>query len=140
MTYKVGDTVWYLDRSVVPTPRIKSGKVLSVLVDEELYEVDYLVWDYAREEYLFPTKETLLAAIDPPLHNFTVGQTVWYVEKAGDPDTLCVEKATVMNVTNDTVKIRVWHSCAPDFTVNLDFTFASPQDAVTKALELKSWL
>lgn len=140
MKYKTGDTVWYIDRSVVPIPRVKSSKVSNVLTDEELYEVDCSIWDYLREEYLFPTKEALLAAIDPTLHNFTVGQTVWYIEEADDPNTLRVEKAVVISTTNDTVEVNISHPCVPNFIIeDLDIIFASPRDAVNKALELKQW-
>lgn len=139
MTYKNGDTVWYIDY----TPRIKQGIIKSRFgsIDKPYYSIENTIHGfYVDHDKLFLTKEALLTAIDPPLHNFAVGQTVWYIEEADDPDTLRVEKATVISITNNTIEISIPHPCVPDFILeDLSTIFASPQEAVTKALELKQW-
>ncbi len=139
MNYKTGDIVWYLDLST-ETPRIKQDRVLEggIFCRLENY-AEILSGNLMLSTKIYPTKESLLAAIDPPLHNFVVGQTVWYIEEADDHNTLRVEKACVISVTNDTVEVRIPHPYVPPFNIDLDVVFASPQEAVTKALELKQW-
>jgi hypothetical protein len=133
MKYKTGDIVWYIDS----TPKIRRGTVRYASTDDvELYESQKSICT----NKLFPTKEALLAAIDPPLHNFVVGQTVWYIEEADNRDTLRIEKACVISTTNETVEIRVPLPSVPLFNVDLNIVFDNPQDAVAKALELKQWL
>lgn len=137
MSYQVGDTVWYIDNM----PRIKKDIVRNVFEEPKRYTLENGGFDYYENQFkLFPTKEALLTAIDPPLHNFVVGQTVWYIEEADNPNTLRVEKACVISTTNETVEIRVPLPCVPLFNVDLNIVFDNPQDAVTKALELKQWL
>lgn len=137
MQYKIGDTVWYLDN----TPLIRKDVVRGVFENPQRYTLESDTGCYYYNQFkLFPTKESLLAAIDPPLHNFVVGQTVWYIEEADDPDTLRIEKATVVSTTNDAVEISISHPCVPNFTIDdLSIIFSSPQDAINKALELKQW-
>ena len=137
MKYKVGDTVWYIDN----TPRIRKDVIRNIFEEPKRYTLENAGFDYYENQFkLFPTKEALLTAIDPPLHNFTVGQTVWYIEDEDDANTLRVEKATVISTTYNTVEIDVSHPCVPNFTIDdLNIIFASPQEAVAKALELKQW-
>jgi hypothetical protein len=71
MTYKVGDTVWYLDYKT-DIPQIKKDIVKSIhgynypQYRLEKYHLDETkrLRDIAGDR-LFPTKEALLAAIDP---------------------------------------------------------------------------
>ena len=136
MTYKTGDTVWYIDY----TPRIKQGIIKSRFgsIDKSYYSIENTPHGfYVDHDKLFPTKEALLAAIDPPLHNLVVGQTVWYVgNMTNNENALYVQKAVVSNITSDTVDITFDSHC---FSVELSRLFGSPQDAITKALELKQW-
>ena len=145
MTYKVGDKVWYLDTKSQEVPKIKQDVIIKKLNSGRTF---YQLKNYLQntnenmvnEQLLFLTKEDLLKAINPPLHNFVVGQTVWYIENDDDPDTLRVEKACVISTTNETIEISISHPCVPNFTIeDLEIIFASPKEAVTKALELKQW-
>jgi hypothetical protein len=140
MTYKIGDTVWYLDLST-ETPRIKQDVVVRGGYTCELKNYrEKFTGGLMVSSKIYPTKEALLAAIDPPLHNFTVGQTVWYVETNEDSYSLRVDKHTVTGITNESVTVSPRGIIS--FTLDgadLDLLFASPQEAVTKALELKQW-
>lgn len=137
MTYKTGDTVWYIDN----TPRIRKDVIRGVFQEPERYTLQFGGGYYYDNQFkLFTTKEALLAAIDPPSYNFVVGQTVWYVENDEGVDILRINKYTVTAITHDSV--TVCPRGIISFTLDgadLDLLFASVQDAVNKALELKQW-
>ena len=139
MTYKTGDTVWYIDY----TPRIKQGIIKSRFgsIDKPYYSIGNTSHGfYVDHDKLFRTKEALLAAIDPPLHNFVVGQDLWYVEDEDDDWGLRVEKGIVTETTNESVSLSVANGIATvRLNLNKYHVFASPKDAVQKALELKQW-
>lgn len=143
MQYKVGDVVWYLDRSVTPIPRVKSGKVVNVLPDEEIYKVDFLTWDYTTEEYLFPTKEALLAAIDsPPPYNLVVGQTIWYLDVISNRDAVEIRKDFVTCVDLVEGKYSVYLKRFSKYThypMSSDNIFITPDEAFAKAKEVQGW-
>lgn len=144
MKYKTGDTIWFIDTKSGLIPKIKQDVVIKELYSgTNFYQLKNYLQDtdenMVNEQLIFSTKEALLAAIYPPAHNFVVGQTVWYIENDDDPDTLHVEKANILAITNDTVEIKVCHPCVPNFTLDFHLIFDNPQDAVTKALELKQW-
>ena len=137
MTYKIGDTVWYVDN----TPKIRKDTIRGVFKEPERYTLELAGCYYYDNQFkLFPTKEALLAAIDPPLHNFTVGQDLWYVEDEDDDWGLRVEKGIVKQTTNESVTLSVANGIA---IVRLDLNkyhvFDNPKEAVAKALELKQW-
>ncbi len=137
MQYKTGDTVWYIDN----TPTIRKDVIRNRFEEPERYTLENAGFDYYQNQFkLFPTKEALLAAIDPSLHNFVSGQDLWYIEDEDDDWGLRVEKGIVTQTTNESVTLSVANGIA---TVKLDLNkyhvFNNPQDAVTKALELKQW-
>lgn len=145
MTYKTGDTVWYLDLISEDIPRIKQDVIIESATNSSIVfklknHYHAVKKELIHRDKLFPTKEALLAAIDPPAHNFVVGQDLWYVEDEDDDWGLRVEKGIVTQTTNESVFLSVANGIA---TVRLELNeyhvFASPQDAVAKALELKQW-
>ena len=134
--YRKGDTVWYLDR----TPKIQKGVIKQKYgsIENPYYcIVDQPAMFTLYEHQLHATKEALLAAIDPPLHNFTVGQTVWYANNL--VDRLCVQKGIFCSCEDEAVTVGIGGDYAVQTFVHIDCVFDNPEDAVIKALELKQW-
>ena len=135
--YEKGDKVWYLDLST-EVPKIKQDVVVrgGYICELQNYR-ENLTGGLMVSSKIYPTKEALLAAIDPPLHNFVVGQTVWFVDNYEDKDVLRVAKATVSVATREGIKVADanWKFLERDLSI----VFDNPQDAVAKALELKQW-
>lgn len=133
MQYKVGDMVWLL--SLNKPHRIEKGCVEKVEKGGEFYRVRErdTLWIISSSE-VYPTKEALLAAIDP---HFTVGQTVWYLDRQIPQDVVCIYKDIIESVECNgnwfLLKSRSFH------TVHLDDTFATPDEAFAKAKEVQGW-
>jgi len=140
--YKVGDTVWYIDTVSTEMPRIRQDIIVETACTiSTLFKLKNHYHSIKKElihkDKLFPTKEALLAVIDPLAHNFVVGQTVWYVNNL--VDRLCVQKGIFCSCEHDAVTVGIGSDYAVQTFVHIDHVFDNPQDAVTKALELKQW-
>lgn len=75
MIYKKGDKVWYLDLST-EIPRIKQDVIVlgGMFCTLENYHKSFTD-DLIASNKLYPTKEALLAAIDPPPEPVLIGYT-----------------------------------------------------------------
>lgn len=136
--YQVGDTVWIL--SLNKPRRIEKACIEKVDKGGQFYQVrerDNL-WLLSDSE-IYPTKEALLAAINPP-PSFVVGQTVYYLEKLPDRHTIYIHKDTIESIRpdfdGDYITFKNWSNYKP---VTLDTVFATPDEAFAKAKEVQGW-
>ncbi|MCA6430212.1 MAG: hypothetical protein IM613_12325 [Cytophagales bacterium] len=133
MQYKVGDVVWYL---VLGKPcKIEKGCIEEVGTDGRLYKVtgNGKKW-YRWYSEIYPTKEALLAAIDPPTHDFTVGQTVWCLinnQTVSEDIIVAIKKVR----GSDYFKLKENRL----YPMPLDTIFATPEEAFAKAEEVRVW-